>query len=265
MNKISTHIIAFVATICLLPLASHAQDISPTLWRRGWRLAIGGGGQLILNPYRQQALTNPLIQFPVSGPVFRFTQLEWFWNAHWGATIYFNVSKSTLPDEAAFRTALNLRYPGQFLTFAAPLLPEYTNAEVLQVLIGVKYQLLCSRRWCFQPGLAIGSTEFSQYPSHADIKQAGTHALINLWLTPDSASFGPKPAPFTLAASGTGVYTLSRRWNLFVQMEYAWIKPKLRWEFIELDQSTGMLKKENIEYRRALHGLNVTLGVAFHL
>lgn len=244
-----------------------AQDALPALWRRGWRISAGGGGQIIWKARpAEYALVLPLIQFPGSGAVARVGSLEWFWNRRWGAVFYFNYSHTNRLSQADFERALQARYPGRLFSYPSPdFYPEYFSSEVLQVLFGIKHNQILSRRWCWQTGLSIGGTEMFQYARNVDVKVPGEHTLQNVWVTPDSSDLRPGPEPFTLTVNNTAVYLLSRRWHVFAQLEYAWIQPDLKWEIVTLDQVTGEFTRESLRYRRALHQLNLTFGLAFRL
>ena len=248
------------AFLLLAAWASHAAaQAQPLSQHRRWETNLSVGYQAVSQPQSHQRYTDVLLGRPSAGLAWAL-DFGYFWNEHWGGFVAARLSQTPLDWPGALQQALERDYPGKLVRITLSKGGEW-DGSVSQAMFGVRRRFFLKKN-SLQPSLAMGFSEVQISNGGADLKTPGSNALSNVFAYTTEGD--PWISSVALDVGGRAEWPLSSRFSFTASANWMWAKPEAVFEFYEVDQVTGVLRREQLRYERAQNLLVLAAGLSWH-
>lgn len=216
-----------------------------------------------INKMAKGAITDPFISYADHSITWQLFSFTYFFCKHWGveANIQLGGSTNKLYDpNNDLQNDLSPKFPNHYVTVpytywdinSNPPLSEFTRAN-----LGILYRFE-KNRFVFYPKIAVGLTSFSTYSAEAYLKQKNANDVFRVTYL-SKGTFAQNN--FTISASSTFGYRLSKKLILFIDVSTSIFKPQLYYSATMTNLNTGVSTIEKYDYEKNVSNLSLGTGL----
>lgn len=229
-----------------------------------WYFKVSTGFSAPLNHYTPAGRSDFLLNYSDASAYLQFVSATFWLTRKWGIEFSHatHISHRLSQKELAFKNSLVKDYGQQFFIKPSSNL-EYESGESFdRIWLGAVYRIETSKLLLL-PKIAYGRTSLRSGFGGALLKEKGSNTLLSLDYS--IASVPPDDSQTTIITGVTGLYRLSKKILLGLDVHYTHMKLDIAYEEELRNVFTEAVITRPLVYKDALHSLTFGLGLIYEV
>lgn len=228
-----------------------------------WYFKVSTGFSAPLNHYTPAGRSDFLLNYSDASAYFQFISATFWLTRKWGVEFFhaIHTSQFLTQQDIVFKSSLENEYGQQFFIKPVPYLQNESGGIFDRIWLGTVYRIE-TPKLLLLPRIAYGGTRLRSGMGGVFLKEKDGNTLLTLDYRNTAEVDKDHP---TIITGVTGLYRLSKKFLLGLDVHYTHLKLNLEYEEQLRNVFTDQTFSRSLFYKDSLHSLTFGLGLIYEV